>query len=333
MKGSREPFHARMVPYYGSTDHHAFVGAPISVPATSLTNWPDEFIHSTGDDLEQIDATQLERNALVVSAVAWYFATVGDEEAPVLAAYVAARGQARLAADAATAVAHLAEAPRGRAAGRLPRRAQPDAPGPRAREGARSARCGGCAARPRGRARRPGHAPARRRPGRATCVPSSGPGRPSPGAACPTSSPRRDEQAMDAIVYVPAADLATWYDAMEKVRPVPGLHRHDAVRGLQLRGRQAHRARGVRGGGGGGPRRRALVLREVAPADVREALERAARAGASPLAEMSLLSQKTYVSTERLAAGRLRDSPLNHPAHVSCSNVARRVYCPAPAIP
>jgi hypothetical protein len=44
------------------------------VPATSLTNWPDEFIHSTGDDLEQLDATQLERNALIVSAVAWYFA-------------------------------------------------------------------------------------------------------------------------------------------------------------------------------------------------------------------------------------------------------------------
>ena len=46
-----------MVPYYGSTDHHAFTPAHIGVPGTSLTNWPDEFIHSTGDDLEQIDAT------------------------------------------------------------------------------------------------------------------------------------------------------------------------------------------------------------------------------------------------------------------------------------
>ena len=54
VKGSREPYHARMVPYHGSTDHHAFTPAPIGVPGTSLTNWPDEFIHSTGDDLEQI---------------------------------------------------------------------------------------------------------------------------------------------------------------------------------------------------------------------------------------------------------------------------------------
>ena len=28
VKGSREPFHARMVPYYDSTDHHAFTPAP-----------------------------------------------------------------------------------------------------------------------------------------------------------------------------------------------------------------------------------------------------------------------------------------------------------------
>jgi hypothetical protein len=56
VKGSREPFHARMVPYYGSTDHHAFTPACIGVPATGLTNWPDEFIHSTGDDKRAAEA-------------------------------------------------------------------------------------------------------------------------------------------------------------------------------------------------------------------------------------------------------------------------------------
>jgi hypothetical protein len=110
VKGSREPFHARMVPYFGSTDHHAFNPAWIGVPGTSLTNWPDEFIHGTGDDLENIDATQLERNAVVVAAVAYYFASVGEEDAPALAAYVAAKARARVAADVATGVAHLAEA-------------------------------------------------------------------------------------------------------------------------------------------------------------------------------------------------------------------------------
>ena len=107
VKGSREPFHARMVPYYDSTDHHAFTPAPIGVPATSLTNWPDEYIHSTGDDLDQVDATQIERNAVVVAAVALYFASAGEPEARALASYVAARGASRAAADRARALEHL----------------------------------------------------------------------------------------------------------------------------------------------------------------------------------------------------------------------------------
>jgi hypothetical protein len=110
VKGSREPFHARMVPYFDSTDHHAFTPREVGVPATSLTNWPDEYIHSTGDDLENIDATQLERNAVVIAAVAVYFASLSEDEVPALASYVAARGRARVARDTATAVAHLAAA-------------------------------------------------------------------------------------------------------------------------------------------------------------------------------------------------------------------------------
>ena len=107
IKGSREPFHARVVPYFDSTDHHAFTPRHVGVPGTSLTNWPDQWIHSTGDDLENVDATQLERNAVVVAAVALYFATLQDADVPALAAYVAAKGRARVAADSAKAVAHL----------------------------------------------------------------------------------------------------------------------------------------------------------------------------------------------------------------------------------
>ena len=107
VKGSREPFHARMVPYFGSTDHHSFTPRHIGVPGASLTNWPDQWIHSSADDLENVDATQLERNAVVVAAVAHYFAALEADDVAALAAYVAARGRARVAGDAATAVAHL----------------------------------------------------------------------------------------------------------------------------------------------------------------------------------------------------------------------------------
>jgi peptidase M28-like protein len=108
VKGTREPFHARMVPYFGHSDHHAFTPAYIGVPATALINWPDEYIHSTGDDLENVDATQLERNAVVVAAVALFFAGADDTDAATLASTVAARARERVAADVATAVADVA---------------------------------------------------------------------------------------------------------------------------------------------------------------------------------------------------------------------------------
>jgi hypothetical protein len=110
VKGSREPYHAALVPYFDSTDHHSFNESDVGVPATSFTNWPDEYIHSTGDDLENVDATQLERNAVVVAAVALYFASLQEKDVPALAAYVSARGLARVARDTATAIAHVVQA-------------------------------------------------------------------------------------------------------------------------------------------------------------------------------------------------------------------------------
>jgi hypothetical protein len=105
--GTREPFHAVAVPYFDSTDHLVFNDSWVSVPGTTLTNWPDENIHSSGDDLWQMDATQLKRNAFIVAATALWLANAGAREAAALASFVAARGVERLARDAATAAAWM----------------------------------------------------------------------------------------------------------------------------------------------------------------------------------------------------------------------------------
>jgi hypothetical protein len=101
--GTREPFHAQAVPYFDSTDHMVFNDPWVGVPGTTLTNWPDENIHSSGDDLWQIDATQLKRNAFVVAATAWWLANATEQDVPFLASFVAARGVERLGRDLATA--------------------------------------------------------------------------------------------------------------------------------------------------------------------------------------------------------------------------------------
>jgi len=224
VKGSREPFAARMVPYFDSTDHHAFTPRQVGVPAVSLTNWPDEYIHSTGDDLENIDATQLERNAVVVAAVALYFAALGDEEVPALAAYVAARGRARVAADSATAVAELArsapaERPLAwRASWNLLRQSV-------AKEQAALASLRRLAGR--GRAADVLQAAARRLEGtlaseldaleRAYTA--------TTGQTLPNIDLGPDERAMAEKIYVPLADPAAFEDALAKMRGAGGaLH-------------------------------------------------------------------------------------------------------------
>ena len=105
--GTREPFHARAVPYFDNTDHLVFVDAWVGVPGTSLTNWPDEYIHSSDDDLWQIDPTQLKRNAFIVAATAWWLATADGTSVEPLGEFVAARAVERLGRDLATSLSWL----------------------------------------------------------------------------------------------------------------------------------------------------------------------------------------------------------------------------------
>ncbi len=279
VKGSREPFHARMVPYYGSTDHHAFTPARIGVPGTSLTNWPDEYIHSTADDLENIDATQLERNAVVASAVALYFAALKDEDAGELAGYVAARGRARLAADLATAVAHVARAaPAERAsayaaARNLVRQGHLKEVGALAsvRRLAGHARAGELAA----------WAAARLEAAMAEALDTLERSYTSiTGQSPPNLDLTKEERAMVARVFTPVADLGTIEDALENVKPVEGLHSLMRFEVLNFADgkRNAYEVYEAVAA-------EALAAGEwyygtVKPADVLETLERAARAGA-----------------------------------------------------
>ncbi len=108
--GSREPYRAEVVPYFDSTDHEVFNEGAVGIPGVSFTNWPDEYIHSTDDDLWQIDRTQLQRNALAVAATAVYLANLSPTEVPVLAAVMAGEARERISHDLATGLSRMAEA-------------------------------------------------------------------------------------------------------------------------------------------------------------------------------------------------------------------------------
>ncbi len=94
--GTRHRYNAAMVPFFLNTDHMTFLEAPIGVPAVTFTNFPDNYIHTSDDDLWNIDRTQLQRNALAVASIAYFLSRADEKHVPMVAAEVYGRSTARL---------------------------------------------------------------------------------------------------------------------------------------------------------------------------------------------------------------------------------------------
>ncbi len=109
--GSRHRYNAAMIPYHNNTDHMTFTEAPIGKPGITFTNWPDNYIHTSDDDLWNIDRTQLQRNAFAVAAIAFTVATAGDAQLAVIANEVYGRASVRIGEDFKVATTLLAHAP------------------------------------------------------------------------------------------------------------------------------------------------------------------------------------------------------------------------------
>jgi len=109
-RGSRQGYNARFVPWFGSSDHMTFLDGPINTPAVALINWDDEFIHSSDDDLDKIDQTQLRRNNFLIGSIAYFLSRATERDVPTLAAETYAQGAKRLANDLRVAMNLLKDA-------------------------------------------------------------------------------------------------------------------------------------------------------------------------------------------------------------------------------
>jgi hypothetical protein len=110
VRGTRDGYNARFVPYFNSSDHMCFVDGIIGVPAVATINWDDKFIHSSEDDLFQVDQTQLRRNQFLTAATAYVLARAEAPEVPLLAGETFGQGETRLANDLQAAFRRLREA-------------------------------------------------------------------------------------------------------------------------------------------------------------------------------------------------------------------------------
>lgn len=102
-QGTRNQFIADITPYSSGSDHDEYDSSTIAVPSLYLRDWPDIYIHTDHDSLQQIDATKLRRVTLLGAASGYVYASVEAQRLPKLLPFLTAQCEARLAQVVATA--------------------------------------------------------------------------------------------------------------------------------------------------------------------------------------------------------------------------------------
>jgi aminopeptidase YwaD len=114
--GTRNELIADVTPYSSGSDHDDFDSSTIAVPSLYLRDWPDIYIHTDHDTLEQIDATKLRRVGLLGAASGYVYASVTAKQLPALLPFLTAQAEARMA-HAFTGAQNLLESPQLEAGG------------------------------------------------------------------------------------------------------------------------------------------------------------------------------------------------------------------------
>jgi hypothetical protein len=83
--------------YTEGSDHDDYDSSTIAVPSLYLADWPDIYIHTDHDSIEEIDPTKLRRVALLGAAAGYTYATLDAKHAATLIPFLTARSQERMA--------------------------------------------------------------------------------------------------------------------------------------------------------------------------------------------------------------------------------------------
>jgi len=105
--GTRNAFIADVTPYSAGSDHDDYDSSTIAVPSLYLRDWPDIYIHTDHDSLQQIDSTKLRRVALLGAASGYVYASLDASQLPRILPFLAAQGEARLGQTLASAQREL----------------------------------------------------------------------------------------------------------------------------------------------------------------------------------------------------------------------------------
>jgi hypothetical protein len=94
--GSNDPFYYQIETHYGASDHEVFNDWGVQVPGIMMITWPDNYYHTSHDNPDKLDATQLKRVVAIAAAAAYTIASADDDMMMKIASEVAANGIKRI---------------------------------------------------------------------------------------------------------------------------------------------------------------------------------------------------------------------------------------------
>ena len=105
--GSKDAFWADITPYESGSDHWIYQEGAFAIPTVYLRDWPDVYIHTTGDLVDNIEPTKIKRSAFIAAATGYFLATFPNSGAEALLSHLTVGAHARLAEDARKVVAQM----------------------------------------------------------------------------------------------------------------------------------------------------------------------------------------------------------------------------------
>ncbi|MFN8240914.1 MAG: DUF4910 domain-containing protein [Bacteroidales bacterium] len=99
--GTDDPFYYRISSLHGSSDNAVFNDWSINVPGMKLITWPDDYYHSSEDNPDKCDPTQLRRVIFITAAGAYTLASANPSNASRLASESYSLSMLRLGAQEA----------------------------------------------------------------------------------------------------------------------------------------------------------------------------------------------------------------------------------------
>jgi aminopeptidase YwaD len=94
-EGSKDMLLADFHDFTMGSDHDVYEEGSFRVPTIYMNDWPDVFIHTNQDTPDNMDATKLQRVAVIGAASGYFLASAGPAEGKKLAGEVFARGGER----------------------------------------------------------------------------------------------------------------------------------------------------------------------------------------------------------------------------------------------